>query len=70
MHASESTLDLHLKQAGYNLTEPRRKVFKELQDYGPLSMQDLYTRLTSVNRTTVYRVIELFEELNIAQRVA
>ena len=70
MTSVESTLALHLKNAGFSLTEPRLKVFKTLQNDGPLSMQELYSRLEGVNRTTVYRVIELFEELNIAQRVA
>jgi len=71
MNTVESTLALHLKNAGYSLTTPRRKVFAALQYDAPLSMQELYTRLKSeVNRTTVYRVIELFEELHIAQRVA
>ncbi len=71
MKSVESTLALHLKKAGYSLTEPRMQVFAILQTDGPLSMQSLYTRLRSnVNRTTVYRTIELFEDLNIAQRVA
>lgn len=71
MTSVDSTLALHLKSAGYSLTAPRRLVFAALQYDAPLSMQDLYTRLHGkVNRTTVYRVIELFEELHIAQRVA
>lgn len=65
-----STLALHLKKAGFSLTNPRRLVFAALQDHGPLSMQELYTNVRGINRTTVYRVIELFEDLNIAQRVA
>jgi Fe2+ or Zn2+ uptake regulation protein len=64
-------LEQHLKNVGYSLTEPRRWVFTLLQDFGPLTMQQLYLKLDGkVNRTTVYRIIELFEELKIAQRVA
>lgn len=70
MTTVESSVALHLRTAGHSLTEPRLIVFKALQDDGPLSMQELYSRLPSINRTTVYRVIELFEELNIAKRVA
>ena len=71
MTSVETTLGIHLKSAGYSLTEPRKLVFAALQYDAPLSMQALYTRLYGkVNRTTVYRVIELFEELHIAQRVA
>jgi Fur family transcriptional regulator, ferric uptake regulator len=66
----ESTLALHLKQAGYSLTDPRREVFATLQAHGPLTMLQLYTQLNRINRTTVYRVVALFEELNIVQRVA
>lgn len=65
-----NTVELHLKSAGYSLTKPRQIVFDTLRDKGPLSMQELYTLLSPVNRTTVYRIVELFEELNIAQRVA
>lgn len=71
MRSVNSTLALHLKTAGHSLTEPRQLVFAALRCDAPISMQDLYTRLQGkVNRTTVYRVIELFEELHIAQRVA
>lgn len=66
-----TTLEVHLRDAGYSLTEPRRRVFAALRDHGPLSMQQLYSHLRGdANRTTVYRVIELFEQLHIAQRVA
>ena len=67
----ESTLALYLKRGGYSLTEPRRLVFTALQEDGALSMQELYTKLKrDVNRTTVYRVIEVFEKMHIAQRVS
>lgn len=66
-----STLEIHLKDAGFSLTAPRRKVFAVLQEHGPLSMQTLYSNLRGqVNRTTVYRIVALFERLHIAQRVA
>ena len=70
MSSVESTLALHLKKAGFSLTQPRREVFEALQAHGPLTMLQLYTQLNRINRTTVYRVIALFEELNIVQRVA
>ncbi|CAN5428239.1 transcriptional repressor [soil metagenome] len=71
MLSVESTLALHLKEAGFSLTEPRKLVFAALQNDAPISMQELYGSLKKqVNRTTVYRTIELFERLNIAQRVA
>lgn len=66
-----STLELHLKSAGYSLTKPRRLVFESLQSsLKPLTMQQLYRSLSrQVNRTTVYRVVALFESLKIIQVV-
>ena len=71
MTSDTTALALHLKKAGYSLTKPRTLVFTALHNDAPLNMHDLYTQLRgTVNRTTVYRVIELFESLHIAQRVA
>lgn len=71
MTSVESTLALHLKKAGFSLTEPRILVFEALRDHGPLTMLQLYTMLkVKVNRTSVYRTVELFEELKIAQRIS
>ncbi len=66
-----TTLALHLKSAGYSVTQPRQLVFSALQEHAPLSMHTLYTSLQNeVDRTSVYRTVELFEKLHIAQRVA
>jgi Fur family ferric uptake transcriptional regulator len=70
MTSIETSLELHLKDAGYSLTAPRRKVFTALQADAPLTMQQLYGRLNGqVDRTTVYRIVALFEKLRIVQRV-
>lgn len=66
----QSTLALHLKQAGCSLTTPRQAVFEALAIHGAMTMQELYTYLPDINRTTVYRIVALFEQLAIAQRVA
>ncbi len=71
MISVNSSLELHLKNAGFSLTKPRQLVFEALRDHGPLTMRDLYAKLSpQVNRTTVYRVVELFENLKIAQRIS
>jgi len=63
-------LKLRLKQAGYSVTKPRLLVFGALEDNERLTMNKLYTLLSPyIDRTTVYRVIDLFESLNIVQRV-
>jgi len=57
-----------LINSGYKLTRPRLKVFNFLQkETCPISASDLYRRLASVDKVSVYRVLALFEQLNIAQ---
>src|SRR3990167_3811389 len=59
-----------LKEKGYSLTGPRRKVFDLLLGKEPQSMQVIVQRANSlVNRATIYRTIELFEKLGIVNRL-
>jgi len=68
---SPPALKISLKKAGYSVTEPRILVFNALQDNERLTMKKLYSLLSpEVDRTTVYRVIDLFESLNIVQKVS
>lgn len=60
-----------LKGNGYSMTLPRRAVFDSLAEHGSMSMAELSGSLSSVcDRASVYRTIELFEKLNIAQKIA
>ena len=60
-----------LKGNGYSMTAPRRAVFASLSEHGSMSMAELARSVSDVcDRASVYRTIELFEKLNIAQRVA
>lgn len=60
-----------LKGNGYSMTVPRRAVFDTLAEHGSMSMAELSSSVSSVcDRASVYRTIELFEKLNIAQRIA
>lgn len=60
-----------LKSGGYSITKPRQQVFEVLQTDSPITMSNLYKRLSpDVDRTTVYRVIELFENLGISQKIS
>jgi Fur family ferric uptake transcriptional regulator len=64
------TLKALLKKAGYSLTKPRRQVFDLLLNQEPQSMQVLIKRAESkVDRATVYRTIDLFEQLGIVRRL-
>jgi len=59
-----------LKKNGSSLTKTRRVVFDLLLDQEPQSMQVLAQRaVDKVDRATVYRTVELFEELGIVHRL-
>jgi Fur family transcriptional regulator, ferric uptake regulator len=58
-----------LKQAKKSMTEPRRLIFTHLLQ-GPASIAEMAESLAeSVDRTSVYRTIELFDRLGIVNRV-
>jgi len=64
------TLRSLLKENGSSLTKPRKIVFDLLLNQEPQSMQVLSKRAEGkVDRATVYRTVELFEELGIARRL-
>ena len=59
-----------LKKNGASLTKPRKIVFDLLLDQDPQSMQVLIKRSEDrLDRATIYRTIELFEELGIVRRL-
>lgn len=65
-----SNLSALLKTKGYSLTRPRMIVFDLLSEQEPQSMQVLVKRSSGkVDRATVYRTVELFEELGITHRL-
>lgn len=63
-----------LADAGHRITEPRRAVMAVLAECDvPLSAQDILERAqclhSGLGLVTVYRTLELFEELGLARRV-
>lgn len=56
-----------LKQANYKLTKPRQLVLNFLEKrHDPISAGDIYNKLKKeLDRVTVYRILEVFEELGI-----
>ena len=59
-----------LKNQGYSLTRPRQAVFDLLLNKEPQTMQLVIKQAQGkVDRATVYRVIELFEQLGIVNRL-
>ena len=63
-----------LRQAGYRLTQPRLAVLQVLQENsGYLSPAEIYERgralYPSLGLVTVYRTLEMLDELGLARRV-
>ncbi|MDB5164726.1 MAG: Fur family transcriptional regulator [Candidatus Saccharibacteria bacterium] len=70
MTVAEIQLQQHLKKAGFSLTNPRKTVFSALQDREPQTMAELVTSCgNNLDRASVYRTIELFEQLGIVQKL-
>ena len=57
-----------LREAGYSVTSARRRVFKAMQNQGPLTMHEVIERSKGVDRASVYRTIDLFEEVGIVEQ--
>jgi Fur family transcriptional regulator, ferric uptake regulator len=62
-------LDHALKEHRVSLTKPRKQVYEVLSHNEPLTMQELIALLPDLDKTTVYRTVELFEKLGIVQRL-
>lgn len=70
MSSSKETFKNLLKDGGYSVTGARLSVFEALLDHHePLSMSELVATTTGVDRASVYRAVELFEQLRIIQRI-
>jgi Fur family ferric uptake transcriptional regulator len=70
MTLDTATLKVLLSKNGSSLTKPRRVIFSLLLSQEPQSMQVLVKRAEGkVDRATVYRTVELFEELGIVHRL-
>lgn len=59
-----------LQDEGYSMTKTRRQVFSALADSDALSMDQLARKLQhKMDRSSIYRTIELFEKLGIVNRL-
>lgn len=63
------TLSRVLKQHKVSHTKTRQAVFDLLTKSEPLTMRELAEKLPSVNRSSVYRTIDLFEQTGIVHRL-
>jgi Fur family transcriptional regulator, ferric uptake regulator len=70
MYSQNEDLKSKLKAAHQSLTKARLLVFDTIQLHGPLSMNELVSRTDSqIDRATVYRVVDLFEQLEIVSKL-
>lgn len=58
-----------LKESGYSITKARLAVFNALLGCEPLSMAELVRKVPEVDRASVYRAVNLFEQLGVVQRI-
>jgi Fur family ferric uptake transcriptional regulator len=65
----QEQLKKHLGKSGYSLTVARKAVFTALQNQEPLTMNEIVKHCGKIDRASVYRNVELFEHLGIAQRL-
>lgn len=67
---TSQSLEQTLKNKGHSLTKARRHVFNALADSDALSMSQLVRKLQNkIDRSSIYRTIELFEKLGIVNRL-
>lgn len=53
-------------KTGYKVTAPRSAVIKQLSStHTPISARDLHRKIKTVDQASVYRALNLFEELQI-----
>lgn len=59
-----------LRRHGYSTTKARRFIFELLVDQEPQSMHDIFIKTDGkVDRASLYRIIRIFEQTGIVQRV-
>lgn len=70
MNKPLESLTVTLKTNGYSVTKSRKAVFMALLDREPQSIAEL-TRIigNTIDRASIYRTLELFESLNIVERL-
>jgi Fe2+ or Zn2+ uptake regulation protein len=69
MPNSLQQLSTSLKNHGFSLTITRKAVFNALRQHGPLTMHELVLACPTIDRSSVYRTVLLFERLSMLQRL-
>lgn len=69
MTSAHDVFTTQLKQSGYSLTAPRRLAFTTLLERDKLSMHELIIACPQIDRATVYRTVQLLENIGIIHKV-
>lgn len=70
MNKSLESLAATLKSHGYSVTKSRKAVFMALLDREPQSIGEVTKTVgDTIDRASIYRVLALFESLNIVERL-
>ena len=70
MEETYKKFETMLDDEGYNSTEPRRLIFKAIEKSQiPLSYSEIQAKVALTNRATIYRTLQLFEQLTIVKKV-
>ncbi len=65
----EEDIKSTLKLSGHSATKTRLQIFRALVQTQPATMSQLVRAVLTADRATVYRTIDLFEELDIAKKI-
>ena len=66
----ERELEVIFARASRRMTTPRKEIFRVFQNSNePLSVATISTQCSNIDRTSVYRTIELFIQLNVVKPV-
>ena len=69
MESAQAQFMSLLKISGYSITTPRLLVFEMLYTYGLQTISQLIIRSAPCDRASVYRSVELLENLGVVNRI-
>lgn len=58
-----------LKQSGYSVTTQRLAVYDTFQQQHQIKLADLLGMIASVDRASVYRIVDVYEKIGVLQRI-
>ncbi|MCL5113211.1 MAG: transcriptional repressor [Patescibacteria group bacterium] len=69
MNPINSIFDGVLKSNKYSITKQRKLIFDKISELAPVSLFDLINSLKEIDRSTIYRTIDLFIKLRLIKKI-